>query len=248
MAIKGKTRSKTKARTVARPPRPVPVEVKPPFFLRRWVQVSGALLCGAAAVAVLIWATNGLREDRRRAAKAASGASARRAVALWKAEVDGAMAKIGFDDQTRTAAAFTDLSGLLDQMSKGKTPDGSAASAATAEKNLKDAAGTLNKLTSESIGGKGLSAFEAGALLQSRAAMAQALQTEQQVAGLIQIASSAHGATRKDLVQRAQALEGVAKAGFDGGYQMYFDVAYSLGLVQPAGPIPAGGAPPGSSG
>ena len=62
MAIKGK--GKTKGRQPARAPRRAPVEVKPPFFMRRRVQVALAFVVGILVMMLAVWITNGLRQQR----------------------------------------------------------------------------------------------------------------------------------------------------------------------------------------
>src|SRR5947207_203697 len=120
MAIKGKTRSKGKPRSGARAPRPTPVVVKPPFFMRRNVQVSLAFIAGIGVMVAFIWATDGIRQERHRREVAAQGATARQAVAQWQGSVTAALSSVQFDSQTQSVAVLSQLASLVGQMAKGK--------------------------------------------------------------------------------------------------------------------------------
>src|SRR5438093_5153244 len=185
MAIKGKTRSKGKPRSGTGAPRPTPVAVKPPFFLRRWVQVSLSFAAGIIAMVAFTWATNGVRAEHRTHDAAARGITARRAVAHWQGSVSSALTSLGFSDQTRSVASLTQLATLADAVSKGQTPAGAATQASTVEKSLKSAVKALDTLSADTIRNQGLNEFDASSLLDSRLAMLQAFQGSQQAAGLL---------------------------------------------------------------
>jgi hypothetical protein len=244
MAIKGKTGSKSKPRSGARAPRPAPVVVKPPFFLRRKVQVSLAFFAGVGTMVAFIWATNGVRQEHHNRQVAAQGATAREAVARWQSTVQTALTSAGFDPQTQSVGALTQLSTLVGQMTKGQTPSGAAATAATAETNLKAAADALQNLSTDVIRGKSLSEFEASSLLDSRDAMVLVFRSGQEVAGLVQIAAGTDKATATAIATRANELLTSAQTTFGGAYQSYFGVTVAMGLSSGL-PFPP---PAGSSG
>jgi ferric-dicitrate binding protein FerR (iron transport regulator) len=93
MAIKGK--GKTKGRQPARAPRRAPVEVKPPFFMRRRVQVVLAFVAGILAMMLAVWITNGLRQQRADDKAATEAAQQRAAGQKWKTQVESEFGKIG---------------------------------------------------------------------------------------------------------------------------------------------------------
>jgi hypothetical protein len=241
MAIKGKTRSKGKPRSSARAPRPTPVVVKPPFFLRRSVQVSLAFIAGIGVMVAFIWATDGVRQERHKHEVAAQGATARRAVAQWQGTVTSALSSVQFDNQTRSVAVLSQLASLVGQMEKGATPTGAAASAATAEKSLKTAADDLQKLSTDVIRGKGLSEFEATSLIDSRDAMVQVFRTGQEVAGLVQIAAGTDPSTAKAIATRSTELLTSAQTAFGAAYESYFGVTVAVGLASALPAPPTGG-------
>jgi hypothetical protein len=241
MAIKGKSRTKSKPHSGARAPRPVPVVVKPPFFLRRKVQVSLAFIAGVGAMVAFIWATNGVRQERMKRDAAAQDTTARQAVTQWKQTVDSALTSVQFSDQTRSAGLFTGLSTLVGQIEKGQTPKGAAATAATAEQGFKKAAEALQTLSTDVIRGKGLSEFEAASLINSRDSMAMAFRTGQEVAGLVQIGARADQATAEAIAKRSNAVLISAQTAFGAAYESYNGITVAMGLAPPPSPqLPSG--------
>ena len=128
MAIKGKTRSKTKAKghLAGRPPRREPVPVPVPFFLRRWVQLVAVFLLGVGVLAMGVWVTNGLRQDRDE--KAAAAAAATRAAALqkWQSEVEvqlGTVAQMQSGSGTlQPPPVSPEVGAAVDALAQGKKP------------------------------------------------------------------------------------------------------------------------------
>ena len=133
MAIKGK--GKTKSRAAPRAPRPVPVKVRPPFFLRRWVQVMLSFLGGLGVFAVVVWAViqSDNRNDDRKAAQNIEAAS--RIANQWQATVESALRGVGEVQPNQHPIVFTGLSTIVDEMAKGdtqRTPSRSRAPRSTA--------------------------------------------------------------------------------------------------------------------
>ena len=130
MAIKGK--GKTKGRQPARAPRRAPVEVKPPFFLRRRVQVALAFVVGILAMLLAIWITNGLRkQQRRREGDDRRRRSSERPAEQWKTQVESALGKVGTISPGAPPAVFPDLATTITALQKGSVPDGAAATLTT---------------------------------------------------------------------------------------------------------------------
>jgi hypothetical protein len=231
MAIKGKSRSKGKPRSGARAPRPVPVVVKPPFFQRRWVQVSLSFVAGVATMVAFIWATDGVRQEHQRQTEAARSAEARTAVARWQGSVGPVLSSVQFDDQSRSVAVLTTLSAMAGELAKGQAPTAAGKTAATAEQSLKAAADDLQKLSTDVISGQGLSEFEASSLIDARDTMTQAFRTGQEAAGLVQVAAGADPATAKAIATRASALLTAAQTSFSSAYESYYGVTVAMGLA-----------------
>src|SRR6266516_869905 len=157
MAIKGKSRSRSKPRAGARAPRAVPVEVKAPLFLRKRVQVSLAFLAGVGAMIVLIWATNGVRVEHRHATASDNHAKAVKALGQWKSTVDTALSGVQFDQQQQTVGLLAALSSGLGQVKNGVVPANVVTQAKTAEGQLKTAADALHKVDLATlVSGQGL--------------------------------------------------------------------------------------------
>ena len=251
MAIKGKSRPRGRSST-AGAPRAAPVEVKPPFLLRRWVQVTGAFLVGIAVVMIAIWAVTGVHRMSDQRAKANAAASARAAVQQWKGTVDSTITQIGGDPNSQTSPApFPQLSQTLSDMAAGNKAKDAANVAAQAQKQAKTAADAMEAVTlSGQITGKGLDAAEAGNVLNSQSGMVSAIRLYGEVAGLVRLAAGSDAVTAKALVARAQNLEQLASKVFANAYSQYQEALISVGIFN-VGPQPGpgglGGFPGGAS-
>jgi len=151
MAIKGKTRSKTKSKghLAGRAPRREPVPVPVPFFLRRWVQLVAVFLLGVGVLAMGVWVTNGLRQDRDE--KAAAAAAATRAAALqkWQSEVEvqlGTVAQMQSGSGTlQPPPVSPEVGAAVDALAQGKKPT-------SKPQDLKKTADALGKAADASRG------------------------------------------------------------------------------------------------
>ena len=241
MAIKGKTRAKSKPKPVARAPKAVPVNVKPPFFLRRWVQVSLALVAGIGSMVVLIWATNGMRDDDRSKEAAQKRESARRVVQEWQTTVDAALVVFGpAGSGGAPPLLFPELAAAIDATSKGKPPKGLDAVATDAVDVATSTADDLDQVDLPTlITGKGLVAKEAIWVLDSQKRMVFALKLYGEAATLLSDAAGAAEEDQTRLARRAGALAELAVEAFADGYQNYQFALTSVGLF--TGATPPGG-------
>jgi hypothetical protein len=237
VAIKGK--GKTKSRPAARPPRPTPVVRKPPFFVRRWVQVVGALLAGMAIVTVVVWATNGLRVDDAAKARDARAAGVRRVVQQWQTTVDGALSK-GLGTTGGGVGQITILPSLstsVATLAKGDKDPKAGDTATTAVKLVGDGVGTLQNVNlPDIIRNQGLDLATTNYLLNSKARMVEGLQLYGRVAAQVQAASRADPAVADALIKEANALLPIATQVFNEGYSDYTEALARAGLLQPAAP------------
>jgi hypothetical protein len=237
VAIKGK--GKTKSRPAARPPRPTPVVRKPPFFVRRWVQVVGALLAGMAIVTVVVWATNGLRVDDAAKARDARAAGVRRVVQQWQTTVDGALSK-GLGTTGGGVGQITILPSLstsVATLAKGDKDPKAGDTATTAVKLVGDGVGTLQNVNlPDIIRNQGLDLATTNYLLNSKARMVEGLQLYGRVAAQVQAASQADLAVADALIKEANALLPIATQVFNEGYSDYTEALARAGLLQPAAP------------
>ena len=238
MAIKGK--GKTKSRPAARPPRPTPVVRKPPFFLRRWVQVVAALLVGMGFVTAVVWATNGLRIDDAAKARDARAASVRRVVQQWQTTVDGTLSKgLGTTGSgVGQIVILPALSTSVATLAKGDQDPKAADTASTAVKLVGDGVSTLQNVDLPTmIRDQGVDLASTNYLLNSKARMVEGLQLYGRVAAQVQAASAADDPAVADaLIKEANTLLPIATQVFNEGYSDYTEALARAGLLQPTAP------------
>jgi hypothetical protein len=236
MAIKGK--GKTKSRPAPRAPRPAPVARKPPFFLRRWVQFVGGVLLGMGVVMLVVWATNGVRDNDAEEAAAAKAADVRRVVGEWQTTVDGVIAKIGSPGGgAGSVTVFPALSASVATLDKnGKDPK--AGDTATAAIGLADeAATTLGGVDLPTlIRDKGLELATTNYVLNSKARMLDGIVLYGRVAKMVKTAVTADDpAVTEVSIADAKALLPIATRIFNEGYSDYSEALAGAGLLQPSG-------------
>jgi hypothetical protein len=227
MAIKGK--GKTKGRQPARAPRRTPVEVKPPFFMRRRVQVALAFVTGILVMMLAIWITNGLRQQRADD-KAATEASQQRAAGQkWKAQVEAEFGKVGTISPGAPPALFPDLTTTISALQKGKVPDGATSTLTTAQAGAKSAAAALKKYKlAESVRDIGMDEGQVSWFLNSQARYVQALQLYEQAAIIAALAVDAPDAQRAHVADSAAAIQAQADAALQAGYSDYQNALASV--------------------
>jgi hypothetical protein len=247
MAIKGKRKPKSKP--AARAPKRAPVQVAQPWPRRRWVQVTAAFLAGLLAMALVVWITNGLRQNRADADAAASASAQADAAAkklqaatAWQTAAEGAFALVGTPNQGLPPTIFADLSGAIDTMSsKGTVPDGADQTFAAAQANAKKA---LDQLTAfdlvATIRNQGFDELQAAAFTNSKERMIEGLQLYRQAAEVAALAATATDpAEIERLTKVAADLRDTAALVFNAGWAEYQSALRAGGVANiPEGPIP----------
>ncbi len=242
MAIKGKSKARTK-RAVTRGPKPVPVEVKPPIFGRRWFQIAAAFVGGMLAIVLLVSVRDGLTRERRRNDARRLLAREQAVVNEYRSIVDNALLAVG---QATPPSGFNVLPALqtnLDGLQKGTVSakhalagaKGSAESAKTASKGI-DGFDLLG-----AIRGKGFSLALTNYLLNSKSRMVDGLNLFQQVALALEQAAKSPPSERGHLIASAGGVLSVAKLVFSDGYSDYVQAQSIARLFAPTLP---GQAPP----
>jgi hypothetical protein len=241
MAIKGKTKTRSK-RPPARAPRREPVPVPKPVYARRWVQLTAAFLLGIGVLLFAGWVRGNLRDDRARDKAAQDLATQRQAVQEWKRTVEGQIATVGqiqtgsLQPPTVAAGVTAALSALAGGQDKGVTAD----TLSQARKALKAAADQIESFKlSEAIQGKGFEGGPAEFLLTSQTDLASALHAFEDAARLAQLALAADKDTRKDIAAAAQGVAGRAAGLLQIGWNQYQNALASVQLTSPVGPGPA---------
>ena len=95
MAIKGKSRTKSRPKQVARAPRREPVVVKPPLFQRRWLQLTAAFILGVLAMSIVVWVSHGVHRQRAEGRRRRPPPSVAAAARAGRAPSRARFAKVG---------------------------------------------------------------------------------------------------------------------------------------------------------
>jgi hypothetical protein len=231
MAIKGKGR--TRGRQPVRAPRRIPVEVKPPFFLRRQVQISLAFIAGLLVMVGVVWATNTLRKERADD-RAATEASRQRAAAQeWKSQVEGALGTVGSLSPGNVPKLFPTVSTAIASLRQGDDLEAAAAALKDARANAKLAIEPLQSYDLVgTIGGKGMSEGQVNWFLNSQTRFVQSLQLYQQAAAMAPLAIDASEDQRTAIADRAADLVASASDVLEGGWQDYQNALTTVHIVQ----------------
>lgn len=249
MAIKGKARTKSKVKQVTRGPKPAYVQVTPPWFGRKRVQLVIALLLGIGIYLFGIWVTNGLREQK--AEKDAKARKSREVAAMqqYTAVADPELQKVGTQNpqQPSVFVLVPDMTQVAQAMaSKDVEPSQLVKTFHTMAKNDGAAADALEKIDlAKMIADKGFTYKISHLMFSSRDGMVRGLRLQQSSLLLLEQAVATEGDLRAQLVQRATKVSALAVQIFSAAYQDYYEAQLDLKLALPG---PAAGAPGGVSG
>jgi hypothetical protein len=242
MAIKGKSKSRSRGRAPAKAPRREPVRVAPPFVQRRWVQLIAAVVVGALAVAMVVWVTNGLRQERADNQQADDAVSRRTAAQEWQKTLEGELGKLGTVSAGSQPTILEPLSGAIDALADGKAPEGTDQAIDDALTLTRAARKTLEGFDlTGAIADQGFDVGETNYALNSQTRIVQALRLYEQSALLARLALEADGAERVALAERAVGVRSVARTLLNDGWSDYQQVMFAVGLgqvAQPTGIIP----------
>jgi hypothetical protein len=211
--------------------------------------VTAAFLAGLLAMALVVWITNGLRQNRADADAAASASAQADAAAkklqaatAWQTAAEGAFALVGTPNQGLPPTIFADLSGAIDTMSsKGTVPEGADQTFADAQANAKKA---LDQLTAfdlvATIRNQGFDELQAAAFTNSKERMIEGLQLYRQAAEVAALAATATDpAEIERLTKVAADLRDTAALVFNAGWAEYQSALRAGGVANiPEGPIP----------
>jgi hypothetical protein len=229
MAIKGK--GKTRPKRVARAPRREIVPVKPPFFLRRWVQALGAFALGILVSIFAIWLANGLRESAAREQDRRSEATARAAVQAWDDRLTSDLAEVGSVDPGAPPVVLPEVAAAIDDLAAGRDVD--TAVLADGRRATGAALRALEgfELT-DTIRDQGLDVAETNYVLNSRDKVVVALATYREAIELATAASDALGGERERLATIAIDLRDRAVAQLADGFDDLAQAKASVGIVE----------------
>jgi len=234
MAIKGKSKARSRPKPVARAPRREPVEVKPPLFQRRWLQFTALFVLGVLAMSVAVWIWVGVHRNHDRQVAAATLSKRRTAAQQWQSTVEGAFQTVGTTTQPGIPPTmFPDMAAALKSMKSGTTP---ATAAATFNKAAKDATTTVKALTAydvaTKISGQGFTSEEATTFTDSSAQLITALNLFGDAAKAGALAVDATGGLRDRLIAFADQMQADATAHLQIGWSDFEDALTSGGIVE----------------
>jgi hypothetical protein len=221
VAIKGKGRTRAR-RTIAAPPKPVPVVRRPPLWRRRWVQVTAGAMVLAGILAGVMVALNARAAAARRAREAA-------AVALFLNRVQAALPRDVERIPPDVVVIFPSVSRDLPKL--GTRLEGETARRRGREIALQ-AARAAQALQRVSVTRTVPAEFgeDRATLADAQFLMVQAYQIYEQVGNLFGVAGSAAPPDRRVLVAQLDQLV-VRSAGlFDRGYRKVLTLARPLGV------------------
>lgn len=233
MAIKGK--GKARSRQVARAPRREPVPVPVPFFLRRWVQVVGAFLAGAAAVLLLVWVTNGLRENSRTEEAARLAELQKQALQEWRTELEGRLGTVGQVQNPQPPLVAGDLATVLGEMVREEEPSVTTETLRKLAGDLDDASRKLDRFDlADLIRDKGFTSGRTESILISRSETVRSLQAYRQATLLALEALEADGEQRVALAKAGKGVADIGTGLLEDAWRQYEialkEVGISIGL------------------
>jgi hypothetical protein len=212
--------------------------VKPPFFLRRWVQVSLAFVGGLLLMILVVWVTNGLRQQRADDRAATEASEQRAAGQKWKSQVEGALGKVGTLSPGAPPAVFLELASTISGIQKNKVPDGAMATLKTAQDNAKLAVDPLKDYDlSGQVGGIGMNAEQVSWFLNSQTRIVQALDLYEQAAANAALAIAAPDDQRVAIADAAAAIQDTASEILQEGWADYQNALGSVAIFD--SPLPS---------
>ncbi len=232
MAIKGKSKAKSRPKQVARAPRREPVTVKPPIPQRRWVQAVAAFIVGLFAMMVLVWVTNGLRQNDADDQAANAAAQRRAAATSWRNEVETVIGKVAVLTPGVAPTVLDDMSQAMDALRKGDVPKDAEATFKTAQEDAQTAVDALSGFDlSAAIADHGLTPIQALAFADSKDRMVAALGLYRQAAAVAEQAAGATGTSKIALTKIAIDLRDTAVTQFQLAWSRYTEALSAGGII-----------------
>lgn len=243
MAIKGKSKGRSKQRSVTRPPRHEPVAAPTPVFRRPWIALTAGVLLGITAMVVLVMVTNALRAGDT-SAETAGAASSRRVAALaYQRAVRDTFSRLGVVDPGRPPTIFVEMDAALDALAKGTPP---ADAERTLRRAAEDAAAAKQELeafdVSATIRDQGFDPLASATFAGSAITLGSALDLFRQAARVATSAIAVSGPERARLADVAVDLRDTASGNLIAGWTRYLQALEAGGIPEPP---TVGGAVPG---
>lgn len=238
MAIKSKSRAKGKGRQVAKAPRPTPVEVKPPFFLRKRVQIVLALLAGILVTLAAVWVREGLRAESETELERRRQRATTEVVSSFQIDVDAALASVGVTVGSLDVQPLPQLQDAIERLSKGKIDAKEAAAAgADVARLAASSAKSIEEIElADLVRDRGLDPAVLLRMFAAQDRLAQALSLYEQAGTMLGDAAGLDGRARGRYLRSAGAIADSALALFRDGYLDYSEALRAAELFQPVIP------------
>jgi hypothetical protein len=239
MAIKGKTKSRSK-KPVAAGPKPAYVPVKIPFMRRRglWIAVVTVVAIGSIA-----GITYGFAKERTRSREEEVAKRLRTAMTTYQSEVDPILAGVGTPSPPSSFTAMSTLTSAVSGLQKGAvTPSAVSAAVQTASgaaEQAKSAYTAFDKIdVTAIIVNKGFDQGFALYMIDSQKRMVAGLKLFEQAANLLLEASKLDGDAQAQLLDSTSGILAIASATFNDGYSDYVQAQSEAGTFQPSSIVP----------
>lgn len=249
MAIKGKTKSRSK-KTVAAGPKPAYVAVKTPLIRRRAFWIGLAVVVAVASSAGIAY---GIAKEHTRSREEELAKRLRTAATLYQSQVDPILAGVGqpnppssFTAMPTLPAAVADLQKGTGKPSAAATADQAATAAATQAKTAYDALGAID--VTKIIANQGFDRSFALYMINSQKQMVAGLKMFEQGANLLSQASGLHGDQQVKLLDSTSQILALADSTFSDGYSDYIEAQFEAGTFQPTSILPGSTGLPGVTG
>jgi hypothetical protein len=231
MAIKGKSKPKSGAKSVTRGPKPAYVPVKTPLVQRRsfWFTVLGIVIV-VAGVGVLY----GLAQQREADREEQLAQRMADAATEFRGLVEPIVGTRGTPIPPSSFDVFPELDAALSSYAEGNgdAADLEAVASATAD-SAKQAVADLDQIQAPTIvAGKGFDDTFAIYVINARTRMSEAFALYQQAA-LLAADGAAAGRDGETQIERATAVLRIADRVFADAYQDYVEAQLMAGIFQP---------------
>lgn len=239
MAIKGKTKSRSK-KTVAAGPKPAYVAVKTPLIRRRAFWVGLAVVVAVVSISGIAY---GIAKEHTRSREEELAKRLRTAVTRYQSQVDPILAGVGQPNPPSSFTPMPTLTAAVGALQKGTgkpsaatAADQAATAAATQAKTAYDALGAID--VTKIIVNQGFDQGFALYMINSQKQMVAGLKMFEQAANLLSQASGLQRDQQAQLLDATSQILALADATFSDGYSDYIQAQSEAGTFQPTSVVP----------
>ena len=198
-------------------------------------------MLGLFAATLMVWVTNGLRQNDTDAAIARDAANRRAAATAWQRQVETQVGTVGTVKPGALPQAFPAMNATLDTMKKGTIPP---TASDTLKAASKDGAAAIKALTAFDLAGtiqdQGFDQGQALTFTDSKQRLISALTLYQRAADIGVLAADASGTQQGALTSAADSLRNDAQTELQQAWITYGEAlaAGGINITVPPGVIP----------